>query len=382
MPDLERIYERLFAWAAGRGFAGSDPFDGLNSELMQATPLRKFRLPRLVLTQAVKRSPVDLRHVLRIPAGVNPKGIALFALAELSRFRTTGDLTHQKNARSLLDRLLDLGIRTEATLAFGYNFDWQSRVFFIPTGTPTIVPTAFASQAFNEAAESLGNDRYAEAVQQIARFAATKLNRPVETESEICFSYTPLDTSCIYNASLLAAECLMRSEDPDHKLLALKAVNHAIQEQREDGAWVYGDGSSQAWVDNFHTAYVIQSLRRIGDELGWTDPAYHAYEKGVRYWLWNFFLENGTPKYYDDSTNPIDIHSAAVAISTLAEINEVDMAKKVAAWTCRNMLDTDGFFYYRIHGALVDETPHMRWGQAWMAYALARLIEYTSPVRN
>ena len=382
MPDLERIYERLFAWAARRDFAGSDPFDGLNSRLLQATPLRKFPLPRLVLTQAVKRSPVDLRHLLGIPPGVNAKGIALFALAELSRFRVTRDLTHKENARSLLDKLLDLGIPGDGTLAFGYNFDWQSRVFFIPKGTPTIVPTAFASQAFREAAESLGDDRYCDAVQQIARFAATKLNRPVETDSEICFSYTPVDTSCIYNASLLAAECLARSNDPDHKLLALKAVNHVIREQREDGAWAYGDQVSQSWVDNFHTAYVIQSIRRIGDELGWNDAAYHSYENGVRYWLWNFFLENGTPKYYDDNTNPIDIHSAAVAIATLAEINEVDRARKVAAWTCRNMLDTDGFFYYRIYGALVDETPHMRWGQAWMAYALARLMEYPSVVKN
>jgi len=270
------------------------------------------------------------------------------------------------------------GIKGDGTLAFGYNFDWQSRVFFAPEGTPTIVPTAFASQAFREAMDVFEDPAHATSVQQIARFVATSLNRCVDTDEQVCFSYTPLDTSCIYNASLLAAECLMRSDEPGHKLLATKAMNLVVARQREDGAWGYGDGASQGWVDNFHTAYVVLSIRRIGDELGWTDTAYRSYERGVGYWLSNFFLESGAPKYYDAETNPIDIHSAAVAVSTLAEINEVKMARKVAAWTCRNMLDTDGFFYYRVNGALVDETPHMRWGQAWMAYALARLLEFGS----
>ena len=37
-----------------------------------------------------------------------------------------------------------------AARAWGYNFDWQSRNFFAPRGTPTIVPTAFAARALIE----------------------------------------------------------------------------------------------------------------------------------------------------------------------------------------------------------------------------------------
>jgi hypothetical protein len=98
----------------------------------------------------------------------------------------------------------------------------------------------------------------------------------------------------------------------------------------------------------------------------------------MRYWLGNFFLEDGTPKYYDHETYPVDIHSAAVAISALAELDQIDVAFRVTDWTIRNMRDVDGFFYYRVGRILVDETPHMRWGQAWMAYALARLVESTA----
>jgi hypothetical protein len=373
--DLEPIYDRLYAWCEARGFAGFDPFDGLNSRIFRATPLKNYRVPRLALTQIVKRSPIDLRPLVGVRSGVNPKGIALFALGELSRFRATSDKSHAANAQQLLELLLGLGIRGEDTLAFGYNFDWQSRVFFAPKGTPTAVPTAFASQAFAEGAAAFGDERFADAVQQIAIFAATRLNRPVEADDKICFSYTPLDESVIYNASLLAAECLMRSEDQEHHELARKALNFVVRQQRPDGAWTYGAGESQGWIDNFHTAYVLQSIRRIADRLGTIYEIEEAFPTGKEYWLTRFFLDDGTPKYYDEQTYPVDIHSAAVAVAALAELGEIANARRVAEWTIKHMLDVDGFFYYRLGKLVVDQTPFMRWGQAWMAYALARLME-------
>ncbi len=101
---------------------------------------------------------------------------------------------------------------------------------------------------------------------------------------------------------------------------------------------------------------------------------------GVNYWLANFFLEDGTPKYYDNAVYPVDIHSAAVAIAALCELGAVDarmlpMAIKTTAWTVGNLKDPQGFFYYQKRKNRTIKTPFMRWGQAWMAYALARLME-------
>ena len=101
--------------------------------------------------------------------------------------------------------------------------------------------------------------------------------------------------------------------------------------------------------------------------------------KGVAFWLENFFLGDGAPKYYDKEAYPIDIHSAAVAIAAMCELKTIDkrmlpMAMKTAKWTIENMLESQGYFYYRIRKNRVVKTPFMRWGQAWMAYALARLI--------
>lgn len=371
---IEDTYKKLFGWCESRGFAGADPFDALNSGIFQVTPLRHSRPARFAFTQLVKRSPVNLRPVLAIPAGVNPKGIALFALAELSRYRATRADLHRERAEYFLERLLSLGDDDAGTLAFGYNFDWQSRNFFAPKGTPTIVPTAFASQAFAEAADVIG-DRYQNAVDRIAEFAATLLQRPVEDVDEVCFSYTPLDNSVIYNASLLAAECLSRSTRAEYQQLAGKAVNFVVRRQRDDGAWSYGEGRGQDWVDNFHTAYVLLSLKRLSAVHGVVVDVDTAIIKGTAYWIEHFFLADGTPRYYDHATSPTDIHSAAVAIAAASELGEKELAERVLRWTFQNMLDVDGFFYYRVGNIIVDQTPYMRWGQAWMAYAIAKFLE-------
>lgn len=383
--DLKIIYDRLFAYCSAEDFAGHDPFDALNSEIFQSLPFKNLRFVRLGFLQLVKRSPIDLRSVLRVKKGVNPKALALAALAEMSRYRESGEVNHAENARRFLERLLNTQIAGKTPSgkrwsAYGYNFDWQSRYFYAPLGTPAIVPTAFASQAFGEAYELLNDERYSQAVREIASFVVGKLNRFINADDEVCFSYTPLDRSVIYNASLLAGECLARAADPDddgeYSRLAKNALRFVVRRQRADGAWVYGSSPKQSWADSFHTAYVLLSIRRIADALGFADDETESvFERGFDYWLGKFFLDDGTPKYYDHSVYPIDIHSAAVAILAMSELGETANARRVATWTCTNMLDERGFFYYQQRASGVVKTPFMRWSQAWMCCAVARLIE-------
>jgi hypothetical protein len=100
----------------------------------------------------------------------------------------------------------------------------------------------------------------------------------------------------------------------------------------------------------------------------------------LNYWLENFFLADGTPKYYDQETFPVDIHSASAAIVALSELNDFDarclpLAEKVARWTIENMRDEKGFFYYQKRKDKLVKTSFIRWSNAWTAYALARLLE-------
>jgi hypothetical protein len=399
---LESAYERLAAWCRARGFAGHDPFDALNSRLFQLTPLKHSRLARLAWTQAFKRSPFNLRPLALVPEGRNAKGTALFALATLSRYRATGREEYAQEARELLEDLLNARAETGGA-AWGYNFDWQGRAFYAPRGTPTVVPTAFAVRALVEATRTLdtpgeegtvsgGVWPYLTAATTACRFILDRLNRSDETDEEVCFSYTPLDRTRVFNASLLAGEALAAAGSLTGPKAwgeyALRAARYVVRRQREDGSWAYGADAYQSWADNFHTAFVLTSLARILRDCApqlETDAATReeievSLERGYRFWREGFFLADGWPKYYHRTAHPADAHSAGAALVALAELKERapdarELAGRVAAWTLRELRDPRGFFYYQKRRLRTVRTPYMRWSQAWMAYGLARILE-------
>jgi hypothetical protein len=386
MSELERAYQRLAAWCRERDYAGYDPFDGLNSRLFQATPLKNSRVARLAWTQFFKRSPINLRGLARVLPEKNAKGTALFALAALARFRMTRTKENEREARALLDNLQAAQlVLASGAACWGYNFDWQGRAFFAPKGTPTVVPTAFAARALVEATETFGDESYLRTARSVCDFILRDLQRSEETKTEICWSYSPLDTTRVFNASLLAAETLASVGALTHEddLIddAMRGARYVVHRQREDGSWAYGADSYQSWADNFHTAFVLKSLSRImrlsgeaRDEFG------EVVRRGYEFWRGTFFLADGWPKYYHDRLYPADAHSAGASIVALTELRWLDddalaLALKIARWALRELYDGRGFFYYQRHRFYTVRTPYMRWSQTWMLYALARLLE-------
>jgi hypothetical protein len=380
--EFHTAYDDLFSWCREHDFAGHDPFDALNSRLFQATPLAQSRNARLLWTQLVKRSPADVRAIARVPAEHNSKGIALFALAQIANYRRLRTEEAAAGVREFLSGLLSMQIAGYGGACWGYNFDWQSRNFFAPKGTPTIVPTAFASRALIEASQVLG-DEYLKIARTVCDFILRDLPRTVDSDEEICFSYAPNSDTRIFNASLLAAEVLASvghlTGENELIQLAERATRYVVNNQRSDGSWYYGTDQKQSWIDNFHTAYILFSLKRISD-ISSTTEFQPTLERGYQFWKNNFFLAEGWPKYYDDDPYPADAHAAASAIVTFLECRELDrealkLAQNVATWTIQNLRDSRGFFYYQRRRFYTVRKPYMRWTQAWMLYALARLLE-------
>ncbi len=383
--SFEQAFNDLLAWCRARGFAGYDPFDALNSRVFQSTPLNRSRTARLIWTQTFKRSPLNLRSLALVPPQQNAKGHALFALAAIANYRQQKTVEAETDARELIDELSQMRIQGYSGAAWGYNFAWQSRNFFAPQGTPMIVPTAFAARAFIEAHQAFGDATYLRMARSSCDFILSDLKRTVETPEEACFSYSPSDSTQIFNASSLAAETLASvgalTAEKEFCELAVKAARFVIRCQHGDGAWAYGVEPGQQWVDNFHTAYLLLSLARIAQtcvDVG--EEIKPALQRGYNFWRERFFLADGWPKYYHDSLYPADAHAAATAIITLLEFRELDdgalpLAETIAAWTIRNLRDARGFFYYQRRRFYTVHTPYMRWTEAWMLYALARLLE-------
>lgn len=381
---MQAIYDQLLAWCREHDFAGHDPFDALNSRLFQATPFANSRNARFLWTQLVKRSPADLRPLARVPAERNAKGIALFALAQLATYRHSKSEEAELQTRKLLAMLLSMKTEGTSGAAWGYNFDWQSRNFFAPRGTPTVVPTAFAARAFIEAAREFNDDEYLNTARSVCDFILHDLPRTVDTGTALCFSYAPNTDTRIFNASLLAAEVLAEvgalTNDAALSREAERAACYVINHQQPDGSWTYGTDPSQSWIDNFHTAYILFSLRRIIPACEERADFQPALERGFSYWKRTFFLADGWPKYYHDDPYPVDVHAAASAIVTLLECRDLDetsstLAHQIASWTINNLRDQQGFFYYQRRRFYIVRKPYMRWTQAWMLYALARLLE-------
>jgi hypothetical protein len=376
----EQAFERLLDYCRRVNWAGYDPYDGLSSPLARLAP---GKLARIALTQLVKRSPLNLRPLLGIKKELNPKGVALFARAILLladyyrdqvqlRDRLQADLQFLMGA---LDALRSCGY---GEACWGYNFDWQSRAFFAPRNTPNVVCTAFAANAYLDWYERTEDEQLLDIARSSCRFLLDRINRTVAGAAH-CFSYTPLDKSCIHNVNMLAAELLARVfsiECRDElKEAAEGAVHYTLMKQRRDGSWPYGEAKSQQWIDSFHTGFVLVSLKRIIKYLG-ADEWKENLLRGYYFYRENFFLADSSPKYYHNKLFPLDVHSAAQAIITFLEMADLvsdarERASQMLRWTIDNMQDASGYFYYQRHRFYAIKTAHIRWAQAWMLYALS-----------
>ena len=127
-------------------------------------------------------------------------------------------------------------------------------------------------------------------------------------------------------------------------------------------------------MDSFHTGFNLECLADYERFTG--DTGFHdALERGLGYFLANFFTAAGEPKYEDTQTFPIDVHAPAQLVITLARLGRLrehqELVDRVLAWTIRHMQDPKGYFYEQAGRHLTCRTPFMRWAQAWMFYALA-----------
>lgn len=389
--ELGGIANEVLDWAVERGFRGTDPYDGLNS--IPLTPLlERSRLLRLLVIQAVKRSALNIRPLLGVPEGYNPKGLALFlsgmgfsgsggksplpqrlvqmilSLASDPRGKPVFSTDRRMRDDITVDEACDAG-----TFAWGYNFPWQSRAFLQPAWYPTTVCSSFVLDSLRDS----GSPFFPVAARSLARFVLLDLNIHREGEG-ICFSYSPLDRTRVYNASLLAARILVRAAevaDGRHERemlgsLAGEACSFVAGRQRKDGSWFYGEADHWRWVDNLHTGFVLEAMFDISLALN-TDAWDESIQRGLEYYEKNLFTQDGTAKYYADRLYPLDPHCFAQGSVTFEKLGRHDLADAVLRRS-RDLL-----WNARKHGFVVrrnrffrDMQVHMRWNQGWMFKAL------------
>jgi polysaccharide biosynthesis protein VpsJ len=376
---LESI-SRLSGWLESNKYRGYDTFDGLNARFIRPFTFEN-RLLRTVLQQGVRRFLINLRPLLGVAKSHSTKGMGFLARGFMRLHAATGEKVWADKAEFALQWLIENQSEGYSGACWGNHFDYQSRSFYLPKGTPTIVWTALIGHAFLDGYDHFGKDHYL----QIAVSACEHILRDLNTYPHgegICISYVPSQNSQVHNANALGASLLARThfhtQNESYRALAQRAMQYAARHQRPDASWYYGEKANLHWVDNFHTAYVLDCFKYYSDSTG--DRRFEDnLRRGYEYWKKTFFLLDGTPRYYDGKTLPIDIQCSSQAIDTLVFFSERDpkslsLALKIAQWTIANMQDRTGYFYYRRYSPwLVNKTPTLHWGQATMLCALAGL---------
>jgi rhamnogalacturonyl hydrolase YesR len=378
--------EKLALWLQQNDYCGYDTFDGLNARFLRPLTF-ETRLLRTILQQGVRRFPWNLRPLLGVRKERSSKGMGFLARGFIRLHESTGNEVWAEKAKVALQWLIDNQLPGYSGACWGNHFDYQSRTFYLPKGTPTVVWTSLIGHAFLDGYAHFNEKSYLD----IADSACQHILRDLEVVPDgkgACISYIPGKKSLVHNANTLGASLLARTYKFTGKLeyagLAEKAIQYTAQHQRPDASWYYGEREDLRWVDNFHTGYVLDCFRHYIQSTG-DDRFTQKMLAGYEYWKETFFLADGTPKYYNHKVQPIDIQCCSQAIDTFVFFKDCDpealvYAGRVAKWTLENMRDRTGYFYYRRYSKwVVNKTPTLHWGQATMLCALSGLLKALEP---
>jgi hypothetical protein len=361
-------------------FKGWDPWDALASPLLKIFPF-SHKYPRWAANHLIKISPLNFRPLLGIRPDCFAKGLALFLASYVSSEKGKPAESNWESINELKQRLFDKTITGYDGPCWGTNVAYQTRAFFVPENTPSLVHTAFAVEAILDLYDLKPDPTLLETADGACRFILSDLNIR-ETNSGISFSYTPTDHSRVINVSALAARMLVRTgkmtENHAYVDTGRRAAKFVITQQNRDGSWYYGQDPVHRWIDGYHTGFVLEALEDYFKYTGDND-AINVILHGLNFYRTNLFGSDGTPKFSPKATYPIDGHCLAQGILTFTRLRQrhpesLEMAQKIALWGIRHFQDARGYFYFQRRRLWLNKIPHIRWVQAWMFLALNRLL--------
>jgi hypothetical protein len=377
--------QRVMAYAEAQCYSGYSKFDACNSPYVRAATLGNKWL-RGAAILSVNRFPYNIRPLLGVKKSVNPKGMALFARAYFDLYQATGGEEFLDKGKSCIDWLIKNPSRGYSGICWGYNFDWQSLLFYAPRHTPNCVVTVFAGEALIRAYETTGDASYLGAAQDATRFLLRDLPVLHEDERMKCVSYVPAKVStAVLNINAILAAFLAKvwkhTKDETYLAEAGKLLEYVIINRTGYGAWYYTTppGNSPIRHDNYHTGGILDAILEYSDYTGKREHM-GAYGEGLSYYRKNLFMEDGAPKWMNDQIYPHDIHGSAQGIITFAKAARIDgrhgeFARKIADWALDNLYDAEkGLFYYQQGRFITHRFTLMRWCNAWMCRALSEMV--------
>jgi uncharacterized protein YyaL (SSP411 family) len=389
MEIIKNVFDSLHRYLIRNDFTGYEYDDLLASPFINFLTFNSLYL-KIAAVQIAKRSFLNLRGLLGVKKLKSTKAFGFMVKGYLYHHLATGEDKYLEFVESALSWLVENKSAGYSGFCWGNDFDFASRAGIFPRGLPTIVWTSHIQEAFDLAHDVLNNDKYKELVISTANFIENDLQK-IRDSSGICFAYAPGIVKPIHNSNLLGAAALLRAwkytKNKKHLELAKQSINWSISRINNDGSWFYGDENMLHWIDNYHTAYNLDSLCKAYEIAGkdLVDP--EIIKKTYHYWKTHLFTEDFKPKFYHNRLYPLDIQAAAQAIESFSRYSQYEpealsIAQKVADWTINNTLKKNGSFRYRIYKYWKNNLEPIHWGQGAMLSALGYLLFYTYSKTN
>lgn len=383
---IQSVFKKTITFVEIEDYKGYNKYDALDSQLLSWLSFNNKYL-RLVFSQLVMRSPINIRTLCLIPKTRNPKGIALFASAYLNIYMAHRNVSDLKKAEKLLLWLIENQAHGYSGSCWGYQYPWQDVGFFAPANLPNRVVTYFVCSALLDGYEVTGKEQYLATVKDAVKFILDDPKILYEDTTKKCMSYVPVDEInwIVMDVSALCGALLSRLYQikPEERLAAeaRKLINYVVDKQTEYGAWFYTHpaGDHRKTHDNYHTGYIVDAILDYTNYTG--DKSFlNNYMQGIEYYRDHLFLSTGAPKWMNDKTYPHDIHGSAQGILSFIRASQIDenyekIAWKIADWAIENMYDNKhGYFYYQKYRFYTKKFTLMRWCNAWMLIALSSLL--------
>jgi hypothetical protein len=405
IENIKKYINKLLYWIELNGFEGWDPYDIWDNAFGLWAVSQKNIFSKItghILSKLNDYYPLTIRKIFNIKPKINAKAMGLFASSFLMLDKI-GIKTYKIKEENVYEYCFNWLNQNRITkfggCGWGYPFDWQSRIL-IPRNTPTVVNSAIIGNAY-WIKYKLYNDRNALIrCKEICEFIIKGLNpRIKQVDKAFCFSYTPLDNFQVHNANLFGAEFLIRIGNECHIKswidIGLSAANYSLLEIRDDGTLNYWSNEQSNGIitqDTYHSGFEIRALDNIANTLNNIEYR-KAANKYFHTWLKDYFSGDGKPNFLRGDNSILEVHSCAEAIICITQLAEsIQMDEKEflahimkiidvsARFLWKDISDSSGYFCSRNKKVYFwdqkTNIPMIRWGIAWMFYALVNALYF------
>nr|HPM10592.1 hypothetical protein [Paludibacter sp.] len=164
---IKESLRKLIEYVECQQYKGYDPYDTLNSWF----PFHWFgKWGPPIVTQIQKRNPINLRPIMGIKKGVNPKAMGVFLKAYSLLYKKNGDRTYREKADYFFNWLKQNSSKGYSGHCWGSNFHWANPGRYLQAYIPSVVVTSFVVDGIYSYYKATGNIEAVELIKSAAKY--------------------------------------------------------------------------------------------------------------------------------------------------------------------------------------------------------------------